>query len=693
MLSNWLNFKISVMRVYILVFLTIVSVTVCHGTIPIDTVSRQLNEVVVNGEKPQVKGQDGIMVIDLPAIVKDKPITNILEALGYLPGVVNNNGMIGLAGASDVTIILNGELTNMPLQNMYQLLYTTPIDRLKTVEVMYTAPAKYHVNGAVINVVLKTPTPLDGLQGQVRAGYNQGHYGSYGGGLAATYAIKDWTFDLNYGLSRSKTWNHEETFSNHLFAGQPKMIEDDMRRISESCSNTIYASATYKRLRLTYNGQITSLAKGWSLSDGTLGNFTNNYTFDGPINYHNIAMLYSAPFGLTGGGDYSYYGEKRNQSLFQGSDYLLSELNKQGINRWHIYLDQQHQFGKWQLNYGVEYQRADDRSSQIAYPTEDSEGFFGTTSEDVADAYIGLQRSFNWGLSFNVSAKGEYYHNNYQHNWNFIPQLGATYYKTPKSIFQLNLSTIRIYPSYWELRNGTSHINPYSKVLGNPALQPYLNYSGQFSYIFKQKYVATLYVQYADKATVQLPYQSLDELSLIYQTINMNYKRTVGLNLNVPFNISYLWNATATANLFNQREKADHFHDINFDNKKWIFYGALNNSFRLSQNSPVSLSVDFTYISPSIQGLADLSSMWKVDAGVKWLFGKKRCCELDLQVNDIFNRWSPTMTINHSGQDYQMKVRDMTRNLKLTFIWRFNGFKPKNDISIDTSRFGTGYHL
>lgn len=678
-------------RVFIIVIALTAVNSVMAQTVSTDTIeTRQLNEVVVKGEKPQIKGQDGIMVVDLPNIVKDKPVSNILEALGYLPGVVNNNGMIGLAGASDVTIILNGELTNMPIQNLYQLLYTTPVDRLKSVEVMYTAPAGYHVNGAVINVVLKTPTPLDGLQGQVRVGYNQGHYGSYGGGLAATYAVKDWTFDLNYGLARFKSWNHEETFSNHLFDGHRTMVEDDMRRISESWNNTIYASATYKRFRLTYNGQITSSAEGWSLSDGTLGSFTNNYIYEGPINYHNIALRYSAPSGLTVGGDYTYYGESRIQSLFQERDYLFGELNRQDINRWHIYLDRQHQFGKWQFNYGIEYQRADDSSSQVAYPAGESEGFSGTTSEDVADAYIGLQRSFDWGLSFNVSAKGEYYHNNYQHNWNFIPQLGATYYKTLKSIFQLNLSTVRVYPSYWELRNGTSHINPYSKVLGNPSLQPYLNYAGQFSYIFRQKYVATLYVQYADKATVQLPYQSPDELSLVYQTINMNYKRTVGLNMNVPLNAGYIWNATATANIFNQREKADRFHDISFDNGKWIFYGALNNSFRFSQNSPISLSVDLAYISPSIQGLADLSSIWKVDAGVRWQFGKKRCCEIDLQANDIFNRWSPTMTINHSGQDYRMKVRDMTRNLKLTFIWRFNGFKPKNDPGIDTSRFGTG---
>jgi len=655
-----------------------------------DTIATQeLNEVVVKEEKPQIKGQDGIMSVDLPSIVKDKPVNNILEALGYLPGVVNNNGMIGLAGASNVTIILNGELTNMPLQNLYQLLYTTPIDRLKTVEVMYTAPAKYHVNGAVINVVLKTLSPLDGLQGQVRAGYNQAHYASYGGGLAATYAVKDWTFDLNYGLSRSKSWNREETFSNHLYDGMRTMIEDDMRRISESWVNTIYAAASYKTLKLTYNGQITSDVKGWSLSSGTLGNFTNAYTYDAPINYHNVSLRYSAPFGLTVGGDYTYYGEYRIQSLTQGSDYFFGSLNKQDINRWHLYADQEHQLGKWKLNYGVEYQRSDDSSSQVNYP-DDAGGFSSNSAEDIADAYIGLQRSFDWGLSFNVSAKGEYFHNNHQHNWNVIPQLGATYYKTPKSIFQLNFTTQRVYPAYWELNDRTSYINLYSKVIGNPELQPYINYAGQFSYIFKQKYVATLYVQYGDKATVQLPYQLPDELSLIYQTINMNYKRTIGLNLNMPFNVGYIWNATTTANIFNQREKADRFHDISFDNHKWIFYGALNNTFRFSQNSPVSLSIDFTYISSSLQGVSNLSSMWKVDAGVKWKFGKKRCCELDLKADDIFNRWSPTMTINHAGQDFRMKVRDMTRNLKLTFIWRFNGFKPKSDATIDTSRFGTG---
>lgn len=676
-----------------LLFITILhSAAVYAQTESPDTISdRQLNEVIVKGEKPQVRGKNGVMVVDLPAIVRDKPVTNILEALGYMPGVTDNNGMIGLAGASNVTIILNGELTDMPLQNLYQLLYTTPVDRLKNVEIMYSAPAKYHVNGAVINVVLKTPTPLDGLQGQVRAGYNQAHYGSYGGGLAATYALNEWTFDLNYGLSRTRSWSREETWSNHLYNGKRTIIEDDMRRIGQNRSNTVFASASWKTLKLTYNGQIISHSKSRGLSSGTLGNYTNACNMLSPVGYHNIALRYTAPFGMTVGGDYTRYSENRSQSLFKNNEWLLGSDNTQKINRFHIYLDQEHHIGKWQLDYGAGYQRSEDHSSQM-YDSSDKADFNDIFNEDVASLYVGTQRSFDWGLSFNVSAKGEYYHNKYQHNWNFIPQLGATYYKTPKSIFQLNLSTLRVYPSYWELHGGTNYINDYSTVTGNPELQPYIQYEAQFNYILRQKYVATLYFQYGDKSTVQLPYQSPDALNLIYQTINMDYERVFGLNLYAPFGAGYIWNATATANVMNRRAKANHFHDISFDNSKWIFYGVLSNSFKFSQNSPVSVSVDFSYISPSLQGIAGLSGIWKVDAGIKWQFGKSRSCEFNLKADDIFNKWSPTMTISHAGQDYRMKVRDMTRNLKLTFIWRFNGFKPK-DINIDTSRFGTDKNI
>lgn len=650
--------------------------------------SQELEEVTVKGVKPQITSQDGIITVDLPAIVKDKPVINILEALSYVPGVTNDNGMIGLNGTSGVTIILNGELTNMPIQNLYQLLYSTPIDRLKSVEVMYAPPAKYHVSGAVLNIVLKTPRAIDGLMGQLNSSYTQSHYDSYCGGIAATYAVKDWACDLNWSLSRNKRWNRQETYSNHLLDGDRTMIEDDMRQTGNNLTNSIFASVAYKNFKLTYNGQINSNSHNESLSIGTFGEFVNKYSFFSPPKYHNVALRYVAPFGFTVGGDYTSYRENRNQSLSKDGYSLLKSINSQDINRYHAYIDQEHTVGKWQINYGVEYQHSDDHSRQnYAFPQID--GFDDVLREDVANAYIGTQGSFDWGLSFAVSAKAEYFHNDYQHNWNFIPQMGATYYKTPKSIFQLTFTSQRVYPQYWEFHGATSYVNEYSSIKGNPSLQPYIGYSGQLSYILNQKYSATLYLLYADKYSVQLPYQMPDQLQLLFQTVNLDFSRTLGLQLQAPINVGGFLNSIAVVNIMNKQERCSHFHDISFDNRRWSFYGSLNNTVRFSSSCPVTVSVDVSYVTGQIQGPGTFNSFWKADAGIKWRFGKNRCCEVDLKCNDIFNTWNPKLTINTAGQYYRMIVHDMIRSLSLSFIWRFNGFKPK-DMEIDTSRFGTG---
>lgn len=651
----------------------------------------ELREVTVSGARPEISASDGAIVVDLPSIVADKPVSNILEALAYLPGVTDNGGLIGLAGAPSTSIILNGELTDMPVSNLYQLLYSMPLSRLERVEIMYAAPARYHVSGAVINVVLKTPSALDGLRGQVRAGYNQAHFGSYGMALAATYATpSDWAFDLNYSLTRSRTWNHETTLSNHLVDGARTLVEEDSRRSGRSIANLIYASASYKKaFRLTYNGQLSSDVSAHALISGTLGSEENVARYSGPVGYHNLAARYSAPFGLTVGGDWTAYGERRSVRLSEIPSAATISLtdNDQRIHRYHLYADQLHDLNGWQLGYGLEYQHSDDRSYQsILIPA--SSGFRGTVSEDVADAYLSLQHGFGWGLSFSASAKGEFYRKQARRYWNFIPALSATYYKTPVSIFQLNFTTTRAYPSYWEMRPGATRMSSYSMLLGNPDLIPALDYSAQFSYILRQKYAATLYFQQSDHATAQLPYQSPQSLQLIYQTINMDFTRTFGLSLHVPFEVKPVWDATLAANIFRQQAKASRFHTLSFDCARWVVYGSLSNTFRAG---PVAISLDLTAISPSLQGHERISGMWRADLGAKWAFGRKECCELTLKADDLFNTFSPTVTSRRYGQDYRMRVHDHTRNLKLTFIWRFHGFTPPSTTPApDTSRFGLG---
>ena len=650
---------------------------------------RHLDEIVVKGDKMHIKAQDGVIIVDLPAIVKDKPATNILEALAYLPGLVNNNGTITLNGTSSLSLIVNGEPTTMPLQNLYQLLYSTPIDRLKKVEIMYSAPAKYHVDGALINIVMKKPEPLEGLIGQATLEYNNSHFATYSGGLNATYAATDWSIDLGWSLSRTHTYNRQETLSNHLVNDIKHILDDDMTQIAENWFNLIHAAISIKKMKFSYNGQISSDIRNHSFSTGTFGNYHNLYSGLSPSSYHNIAIRYTSPFGLSAGADYTNYSEYKSQNLFKGEEELIYSLNRQKINRYHAYIDIEHTLRDWTIGYGLEYQHSDDKSRQT-YIFPPRQGFDNKLREDVLSTYISTESSFQWGLSFNASIKAEYFHNRYNHKWNIIPQIGATFYETPKSIFQLNFTSSRCYPSFWELHGGTAYINDYSMILGNPALQPYINYTGQISYIFRQKYAATFYMLYVDDYFVQLPYQSSTDLHLIFQTLNMDYSQTIGLQLYVPFHATNILNSSATINISHAHQKSEHFHDLNFNNKRWRFSATLNNTIKFTPSCPISLSIDGSFIAGQIQGPGYFDPLWKIDAGAKWQFGKKRCCELAINASDIFNTCNPKLRIKFATQDYTMKSHSMNRNLKLTFTYRFNGFKPKDGTHIDTSRFGTG---
>lgn len=185
---------------------------------------------------------------------------------------------------------------------------------------------------------------------------------------------------------------------------------------------------------------------------------------------------------------------------------------------------------------------------------------------------------------------------------------------------------------------------------------------------------------------VQLPYQSPDELKLIFQEHNFNYDRKIGISLVAPFTICDWFDTRLTAQGYYERIHADSFHDISFTRDKVCLYGAIQNTFKVGKG--LSFTLDAKALSGALQGIADLSGIWQIDAGAKWSFAKDNCCELNLRADDIFNSWSPVMRIGYNTQKYRMAVNDMARHIKLTFVYRFNGFKPK-DTSIDISRLGT----
>jgi hypothetical protein len=125
------------------------------GTITLKSKDYALDEVIVKGERPLVKVEEGKLSYDLSQLTTHRIVNNAYEILQQLPGVQEINGNLSLAGTHNLNIILNGRPTTMSHEQLTILLKNTPASRVEKAEIMYSTPPQYHVRGAAINLLLK----------------------------------------------------------------------------------------------------------------------------------------------------------------------------------------------------------------------------------------------------------------------------------------------------------------------------------------------------------------------------------------------------------------------------------------------------------------------------------------------------------------------------------------------------------
>jgi hypothetical protein len=98
------------------------------------------------------------------------------------------------------------------------------------------------------------------------------------------------------------------------------------------------------------------------------------------------------------------------------------------------------------------------------------------------------------------------------------------------------------------------------------------------------------------------------------------------------------------------------------------------------------MDISGAYISKNIQGPAELTALWNLDAGLKWTFFHDMA-ELRLKGVDLLNSWTPDMRMKYSTQDLRMHILPDSRAVSLSFTFKFGGY-DKTHREIDSSRFG-----
>lgn len=675
-----------------------------------------LKELVVEGQRPALKVDDGKLVYHIPALLKNTSATNVYDAAKEIPGIMEQDDNLLLIGTSGMTVLLNDKKTSMTYAQLMALLKSIPFSRVEDIEIMYSAPPQYNIRGAAINVVLRQQgdDAENVWQGEVAGEFRQKTYAAGEGRASVLYMGKRTSLDALYSYRNGKNYSKEELTAEHT-------LNETVHNINQFSDGVSKRYAHNARLALQHtlaNKDIASVSYTGMFDDVTSVRTANTKIADaiiatqtglsGPSSTHNFKADYTTHFGLNLGADYTLYNDRSDyflqneKSTSSAPDEMLTYESSQKIHRTMFYANQSHQLrNNWSINYGIHYSGASTQNRSDA--TQNGSVFEDATfhtqqKERIWNFFAGFSKSFSQKLSAQISLAAEYYKAVETRDgktnplWNdvaWFPSLNVSYYPSEKHIFQLALSSDKTYPSYWSLNPNVYYISSYGVTYGNPHLRPQRDYGVSLTYIYKRKYVIRPYFNHLADYFIQLPYQSPEKLQQEFVEQNFNFRQNMGLLGVVPFKLGNRVSSRITANIMYMREKDDDFFDIPFDRK--AIFGILNMSHDIILYNKPNLQMNVSgYVATptAIQGIFDLGASGNLAGALTWTFAQDKA-KLVLRGEDLLNTRTPVASVNFKGQKSRLETFQDKRMVYLSFIYRFGEYKEKERKTVDTSRFGT----
>ena len=667
------------------------------GTFVLQPKDYALQEVVVEGERPLVTVEGSRLSYDMPQLISQRLVTNAYEALKQLPGVIEQNDVLTLAGAGGVSLLLNGRPSSMTYEQLITLLKGMPASRVEKAEVMYSAPPQYHVRGAAINLVLKGYKPGEGgLQGEIRGEYKQQKEAGGNGGVTLAYTSPKVDLDFMYNLQSSYTRGYIDFLAHHTVKGQMYDVNQVTEHTGRSLAHTLRAGGTYKfdadnSLELSYTTQFSPNSQHHSHSSGSISESFNDSRTHHQM--HNAALNYTSGFGFRAGADYTNFTSTDTQNFFDRSpeevETRFVSRSDQHIDRWKIYADQSHSLPHdWTLNYGTSFSYVYNRNIQdYDLPEMQGQNLYNRIREYTYNVYAGFDKPFNSQWTLSASATLEYYQMQNYRKWAVYPTLQLNYMPSASHIFQLSFSSDKTYPDYWTLSGATSYLNGYNESVGNPFLRPYTEYDADLTYILKSKYIFQVSYSYTPDYFMQTVYLDSDRLKAIYNWQNWDYSQELAFTAILPFKVGNWWDSRLTLQASLKHDKASTYYDAPFNQQQWVGVGHWTHTFQLCRQPNLKMEVTAFGQTKSIQGSYYIQPVAFVDAALRYTFAKDRAM-LQLKGSDIFNTMNPKTRVRNGAQYLDMNTKSYLQSITLSFSYRFGGYKKKEVKKVDTSRFG-----
>ncbi len=683
-----------------LVFLSLligfVSSAVSAQTETVDSLShaKALHEVVVKVTKPLTKFEgDGIVTS-----IQGTPLQNIGTAsdiLGYIPGVISNNGAIEVIGKGRPVIYINGR----KLMN-YSELSQIPSAKVKDIKVISSPGAQYDSS---TNAVIRISTVReigDGISLDTRATMGVRHYVYGNGQLTLNYRNRglDVFSYIEYDYNRTKG---DSRMSQHLFSVNryTSDIELNAHKRSQLFCGKIgfnYITTSGHTFGLFYQNTYKpdrshSTSASVTFINESIENRYDVYSQNKDNNYeHLIDGYYSGKWGKwTADFTFDFLWRK-------AKDRQLVDETVTGIGPTNMSLSD-HSNGQMfagklslsrpllagSIDIGTEYTNTDRKDDFVSDASALSSNN-NQSKESNIGVYAQLMQRFGI-VMLQAGIRYEHIESQYFEAGNKIPEQSKVYNEILPSAalvipvkntsFQLSYSRKYSRPLYAQLSSTIYYLNQNNYETGNPNLTR--SFTDNISLNFKYRWLTVMasYKHVKNRIiTTCTEYDGNPNVTLFKKENSKNGIDNLELIISaMPGFVGKFYYPVVMAGVIAQ------FYDIDYRGQTMSMNNPMalvriNNIFRLPKNFMIyaNLSYRSDFDSENIH----MHQSWQFDISAAKIFNQH--WDLKLSINDVFNTARKNIFTLYSGMMRADNIRYNTvRGAELTIGYKFNTSKSK----------------
>ena len=684
---------------------------------------KDLQNIIVEARKPMFEQKIDRMVINVKNSITSAGGT-ALEVLEKSPGVTVNHqsNAISMSGKEGVKIMINGKLSQMPMDAIVQMLGGMNAANIDRIELITTPPANFDAEGnaGFINIILVS-NPNKGLNGSysLTAGYGHG----YTPACAVNFNYRNKKINL-FG-DYSFTWNNQtqDWYLWHRSSLPGLLLENysvTRRRPEDGQQNVRIGIDIQVSPKTIVGFLIGGYHTKWIMeANNTLSIFKNSIADTGVsiVNHElnewkhymgnvNFSHTFKAGEILTADFDYLYYKDnnpndyKNNYSNGSGTflgeqltrstkntplNFIVSKIdysNKLG-KKINVYSGAKLALSKFTNDVAVENQLQNywtkDPDLTSKFHLKENIAALYSTFDIAASA----KTSIKFGLRYEYTTSNlgsELKPNIIDRKYGkFFPSVFVNRKIDENNSFNISYSRRITRPTFKDMAPFVIFIDPYSFFSGNSALQPAFSNIYKVDYLFKRFSFSVSYTNEDGSIANFQPTNSSNNKE-VFSAQNLDNTKTLNLSIGLPITISKWWNMQN--NLQGNRQQINAHYSkgpFTIEQKNYSFNSSQN--FILPKNYSVELSG--FYNSKALFGASVMKSSGMVNFGIQKKF-KDNKSKLRIAVENIFNSNAFIVSTDIPAENIYSNgnYRFSYRTFKITFTQNFGkNIKEKRDRS------------